>query len=42
MAFDNYTGRQFMMGVAGRIYLLGVVSGLILAVVVYLGIKLIF
>ncbi len=40
--FDNYTGKRFMMRVTCRIYFFGVVVGLILAGLIYLGIKFLF
>lgn len=42
MVFDNYTGKRFVMGIARRLYLLGVISGLVLAGLIYLGLKLLF
>lgn len=42
MVFDNYSGKQFMMGIAKRIFLCGVIVGLVLAGLFYLALKLIF
>ena len=42
MIFDNYTGKQYMMGVAKRIFWLGVIVGFLLFGGVYLLAKWIF
>ncbi len=42
MVFDNYTGKQYMMGVAKRIFWCGVIVSLILGGAIFLLIKLIF
>ncbi len=42
MIYDNYTGRQVIVGIARRLYLFGVISGLILSGLIYLVLKVIF